>query len=346
MKPIPLGPNLPSRFFAGGEAIARWRGVPPEPRWAPEDWVASITTLFGEAEAGLTRLPDGSWLRDAIAADPEGYLGPDHAARWGADTALLVKLLDAGQRLPVHCHPGREFARRHLDCPYGKTEAWVVIETRGPRPVVHLGFRDDVDAADLAWLVESQASDAMLAAMHEVPVQPGDAILVPAGLPHSIGAGVFVLELQEPTDLSVLMEWDGFGIDGSASGHLGLGYDVALDAVDRSGWDERRLAGLRATRIPQGAPKGAEVLFPPAADPYFRAERLLPDRTIPFDAGFSVLTVMNGEGTLTTERGGRQSVGGGDVLLLPYASGAGAVSGDLEVVRCRPPRADDAERAT
>lgn len=339
MKPISLGPNQPPRFFDGGAAIARWRGLPDGDGRAPEDWVASTTPLFGEAEAGLTRLPDGTLLRDAITADPQSWLGDGHAAVCGADPALLVKLLEAGQRLPVHCHPDREFARRHLDCRYGKTEAWVVLEVSGPDPSVHLGFREQVDAAELAAMVEEQRTEAMLAAMNVVPVAPGDTVLVPAGVPHAIGAGVFVLELQEPTDLSVLMEWDGFDVDGRRAGHLDLGYDIALRAVDRSAWDGDRIAELTARRPPRAeAPEGLEVLFPAAADPYFRAERLRPGAgSVRLDPGFSVLAVSAGIGGLATEHGGDLPLRRGDVVLLPYGSGSAAVSGEVEVIRCRPP---------
>ena len=69
--------------------------------------MGSTTTIFGEDERGLTLLADGRTLRDAIAADPEGFLGAAHVRRYGPDPALLVKLLDAGERLPVHCHPDR-----------------------------------------------------------------------------------------------------------------------------------------------------------------------------------------------------------------------------------------------
>lgn len=338
MKPIPLPPNLPPRFFAGGRAIARLRGLPEDEGTGPEDWIASTTTLFGEAELGLTRLPDGRLLREAIHADPEGYLGADHAQVWGPDPALLVKLLEAGQRLPVHAHPDREFSRRHLDCPYGKTEAWVVLETAGERPVVHLGFRKDLDADELRGMVDSQDSDAMLAAMNTVTVRPGDTVLVPAGVPHAIGAGVFVLELQEPTDLSVLMEWTGFGVDGRQDGHLGLGLDVALESVDRSAWDERRLDDLRGDRIPDaGTQPDLQQLFPSGADAFFRAERLTPSSSVALDPGFCVLTVLAGDGRLTTERGGDLPLRRGDVLLVPHAAGKSAIAGDLEVVRCRPP---------
>lgn len=338
MKPFRLDANQPPRFFAGGEAIARLRGTPPPTVNAPEDWVASTTPLFGESEQGLSRLPDGRYLRDAVAADPEGFLGPDHAAAWGADPALLVKLLEAGQRLPVHAHPDREFARRHLDCRYGKTEAWVVAEVSGPAPRVYLGFRDELDRAALAAMVEAQDGAGMLGAMNEVPVAVGDAILVPAGLPHAIGAGVFVVELQEPTDFSVLMEWADFALDGRASGHLGLGFDVALDAVDRSAWDADRLDALRRSRRPAEDDRSdRQILLPPEADPFFRAERVVPAARTPLDAGFAVLVVLDGSGTLHTEAGGDLALRRGDTVLVPHAAGPTAVEGAIEVVRCRPP---------
>src|SRR5439155_27078643 len=110
------------------------RGILATDDHAPEDWIGSTTTSFGEQTRGLTVLPDGRLLRDAIAAAPTAFLGPAHEQRLGADPALLVKLLDAGQRLPVHFHPEEDFARTHLGSAHGKTEAWIVVETRGERP--------------------------------------------------------------------------------------------------------------------------------------------------------------------------------------------------------------------
>src|SRR5437764_215786 len=83
----------------------------------------------------------------------------------------------------------------------------------GPGPgEVHLGFRRAVAADEVRDWVERQDAAAMLAAMNQVVVRPGDSVLVPAGLPHAIGAGVTLIELQQPTDLSVLLEWDGYGV--------------------------------------------------------------------------------------------------------------------------------------
>jgi mannose-6-phosphate isomerase len=337
VNPIRLGPNQPPRFYRGGEAIARLRGLAGGSGFRPEDWVGSTTALWGESEAGLTPL-DGSTLRDAVAGDPVAFLGPEHVERHGADPALLVKLLDAGERLPVHCHPNRAFSRRHLDCPYGKTEAWIVIETRDERPTVHLGFRHDVPAETLAGWVARQETEAILGALHDVPVAPGDSVLVPAGMPHAIGAGVFVVELEEPTDLSVLLEWEDFAIDGSADGHLGLGFDVALGCVDRSGWGEEQLRRLR--RSERDAPvvrEGARALLVAEADPYFRAEGIQTPPPCALEASFSILLVLDGEGRLETEGGGPLALAQGDTVLVPHAAGPGRLTGALIAVRCLPP---------
>jgi mannose-6-phosphate isomerase len=336
MKPIQLAANRVPRFYRGGPAIdelgrrARVGGG----EFLPEDWIGSTTTAFGSATQGLTRLNDGRTLREAIAADPEGFLGKHHADAYGASPALLVKLLHAGERLPVHCHPDRDFAGRHLDCPWGKTEAWVIVGTRTLEPVVHVGFRAAMDHARLAELVEEQRAEALLASLNAVPVAPGDAVLVPAGVPHAIGEGVVLVELQEPTDFSVLLEWAGFAVDGRQQGHLGLGFDVALGCVDRSGWGLGELERLRRGRGP--VRPGVERLLPVEADPFFRAERLRPDPSSPFEAAFSILVVTAGSGRLET-RGGSLDLGRGDAVLVPFAAGPGEVRGPLEAVRCLPP---------
>jgi mannose-6-phosphate isomerase len=336
VKPIRLAANRFPRFYRGGSAIDELRGTAPDAGGAflPEDWVGSTTTAFGSDVDGLTRLEDGRTLREAVAADPEGLLGPEHAEAHGADPALLVKLLHAGERLPVHCHPDRDFARRHLDCPWGKTEAWVIAGTEGPDPVVHLGFREPMDPRRLAELVDTQQVEPLLASLNAVPVAAGDTVLVPAGLPHAIGQGILLVELQEPTDLSVLLEWEGFAIDGRRDGHLGLGFGLALGCVDRSGWDPDRLARLRSGRGPDRP--GVERLLPAEADPFFRAERLAPDPAATLEAAFSILVVTGGSGWLETA-GGALELGRGDTVLVPYAAGPGTVRGRLAAVRCLPP---------
>lgn len=334
--PVVMPANQPRRFYRGGSSIAELRGAADTAEWGPEDWVASTTTLWGQREAGWSRLPDGRFLRDVVAAAPLDWLGADHVAEFGADTALLVKLLDAGQRLPVHCHPTNDFARRHLNCRHGKTEAWVVIGTTTPDPTVYLGFRADVDADTVAEWVSTQDTSTMLGALNAIPVRPGDTVFVPAGQPHAIGAGVFIVELQQPTDFSVMLEWKGFGAEDDPSAHLGLGYSAALGCVDRAGLTGSALAALLRHTTADTRP--VVPLFGTAAEAFFRADRLhAEDGPIDLDPGFAVLVVLDGNGTLHTDGGGPLPLHRGDTVAVPHAAGPARLDGGAVLVRCRPP---------
>jgi mannose-6-phosphate isomerase len=313
MKPLPLPPNLLRRFYLGGERIAQLRGTPITDDHTPEEWIGAVNTSFGEPDEGLSRLEDGTLVRDAIAADPQAFLGPQHVARFGTDTALLVKLLDAGERLPVHYHPGRAFARQHFGGTHGKTEAWLIVDAE-PEATVSVGFTHDEDPETVARWIRDQDHEAMLAALHEWPVKAGDAVFVPAGTAHAIGAGILMVEVQEPTDYSILLEHDNFGVTDEGGATLGLGWDTALQALDTAAYS---------------GPPPASAL-PPEADPYFRAERLSAAATL--DPGFSVLVALAGTGRLND-----LDIARGAAVLLPHAAGPAELEGDVTVMRCRPP---------
>jgi mannose-6-phosphate isomerase len=344
MKPIALTPNQPAQFYRGGRVIGSFRGVAAADERRPEDWVGSTTARNGASGGeGLTTLPDGRLLRDAVLEDPEGWLGPAHAAALGANPALLVKLLDAGERLPVHVHPTRSFAQRHLGCSYGKTEAWVVLAAEGPDARVHLGFSRDIEAGELDRWMAVRDTRAILASLHAVNVKTGDTVLVPAGLPHAIGAGIFCLELQEPTDFSLMLEWEGFEFD-PREARLGLDAELAQACVQRHALTPQRLAGLRShggrTRSPADL---VEQLFPEDADPFFRAERIRPGGGhVELAPGFAILVVFEGDGELRTSGAGAMELRAGSATVIPYGAGETTLSGSLVAVRCRPPSVEAA----
>jgi len=323
-----LPPNPIRHFYRGGPAIAALRGFEVEGDHTPEEWIGSTATLFGETERGLSRLPGGELLRDTIASDPEAWLGSGHAARFGADPALLVKLLDAGERLPVHVHPDGPFAREHLGTAFGKTEAWIVIAAQ-PGARVHVGLRESVAEDTLRAWVGAQDHDALLSALNPIEVTAGDAIFVPAGVVHAIEEGVLIVELQEPTDLSILLEWDGFGVDDEAAATLGLGWDTALECVERAARDAAALRGRRVG----GDGIAVSELLPASAAPFFRAQRIAPaGATAHLEAGFAVIVVLEGAGTIAG-----LDVARGEAILVPHAAGDVTAAGDLVAIACRPP---------
>jgi mannose-6-phosphate isomerase len=327
VQPQLLPPNVVPHWYSGGRALAEWRGLPPPvgDRW-PEEWVAATVARFGEPDLGPARLADGTLLRDVVRADPRGWLGRDDGAP--GDTGVLVKLLDAGQRLPVHVHPTREYACRHLDCAYGKTEAWYVLRA-DEGAAVWVGWREEVGQDRLAELVEAQDAEAMLALMNRLPVRPGDGVLVPGGTPHAIGAGILLVEAQEPTDQSILLERTNTAASDDEV-FLGLARDVALSAVESAA---RTDVGA-LTRHTGADVSGLVQVLPEAAAPFFRMELLTPGVDVP--AGFSVAVVLSGAGALAPRHGEPVEIRRGQTLVVPTASGAWRVDGDVRLLVCRP----------
>ena len=203
-------------YYPGGREIDRFRGVePPKDDNCPECWVGSDTPMryaaeHGEPYRGCAEviLPDGEkrYLADVIREDPVSILGPEHVKANGPKLGVLVKLLDAEKQLGLQAHPSREYAKQFFDSAYGKEESWYVIGTRDDTPeppYVLLGFKEGVTREVFEEAYRREDLPAMEACCHKVPAHVGDLFFVSAGLPHAIGGGVFVVEVQEPSDITV-----------------------------------------------------------------------------------------------------------------------------------------------
>lgn len=355
-QPIPLDTNRVYRFYKGGMLIDEFRSQPdPHDTDYPEDWVGSITPASNPGEGhpedeGLSKvtLPSGDTvtLKAIIEAFPDAALGSEHVRKYGASSGLLVKLLDSSIRLPIHCHPTRPFARQHFSSIFGKTEAWMVLDTReipGVEPYVLLGFKEGVEKSTFRRQVERQEVGDMKASLHRLPVKPGDVYYVQAGLPHAIGEGVYIIEAQEPTDFSVVAEWEGFPID-PEDAHLGLGLDLALECFDFTQYEPDKL--LREFKLePQKLderPGGEEwqLLGGKTAD-YFSATRLVARREMPVEGeGFYIGIVTSGQGALEGDFG-EIPLRRGDTFVCSASVSAHRYRAEenapLEVVRCLPP---------
>jgi mannose-6-phosphate isomerase len=336
--PAKLPSNQFDHFYRGGDRIGALRHGPGGPM-RPEEWIGSVTTRFGATEQGLSKLPDGAYLKDAIASDPIGWLGEEHFSHFGLSIEVLVKLLDPDQRLPVHFHPNKAFAKAHLGLDHGKTEAWIILEAPAGAGV-GLGFKERQNKEELLELVRSQDSSALLASLRRSEVSVGDAIFVPAGVAHAIDSGIFVLELQEPTDLSALLEWEGFAVDGTKDGHLGLGFETVTDALMLDPLSDAEFNSLVMRNVFSGGP--LRSVLPIKADGYFRAH--LAPGVGDFESGFAIGLVLDGTGEIIFANAPTMQINKGDALVIPHAAGAYSITG-ANVIICRPPIAELAKTA-
>ena len=327
VQPIALGSNQPKdRFYRGGARIADFRGEERGEEFQPEDWVASCTEVAGEPGVGLTRLPDGRLLREAIAESPQEWLGPDHFAVFGTSTELLTKLLDAGERLPVHVHPDDAFAKECLGGHHGKAEAWLFLTDSS----AHLGLVPGTTLDEIHRMIAEGDSETAVERMHRIEVRAGDVVYCPPGLPHAIGEGSFLVEIQQPSDLSVFLEWKSFPLPGGAGGHLGVS-DAQAAGIVRGGMEAGDVDALRtADHKTHG-----DLLH--GAEAPFRLERL--GGRDPVEQGYSVLFCVASSGALTTSGNEPLPLSAGSTILIPWAAGKGSLLSDgrFEVVIARPP---------
>ena len=328
MQPIVLPANQPAnRFYRGGSRISAFRSAPPCGEYEPEDWIASTTCCHGQDTIGLTKLPNGALLRDEIKNNPQQWLGPDHVKKFGTDTKMLLKFLDAGQRLPVHAHPHRDWARHHLGAPCGKAELWYVLEPG----VMRIGLRESVTAERLRTMVAEQDVETLISMMHEVSLKRNQAVYVPPGVLHAIGEGMLIVEVQEPSDLSVFCEWRDYPLDGVTNGHLGLGFDVALTAVEISGRSKQEIKDLVMDAEMDG-PVGERH-----TEEYFRVERHTVTSKSEFTPGFAVIIVLDIEALLEIKAAGDDTVPlrKGTTVVVPYGAGAFCLRGERRRAHCQ-----------
>ncbi|HVM49252.1 MAG TPA: class I mannose-6-phosphate isomerase [Candidatus Acidoferrum sp.] len=348
-----LPPNLVWRSYQGGSVLRRFRALPdPGDNHFPEDWLASTVQARNGAHAqhpreGLSRVgpaAGGRFLADLLEEQPVHWLGGALAQRPpGERPRVLWKLLDSSVRLQVQAHPTAAFARQRLNVNAGKTECWYILGTRGPAHV-YLGFQRPPTRQAWADMIRHQRVEDILACFDPIPVQPGDCFAVPSGTPHAIGAGVFMLELQEPTDWVVRCETTNAGLTLPPEAcFMGLDLDACLEVFDYRALPvpevRRRLQQVPHTVNTAGGAQ-EEELIGAAYHEYFRLHRLRGSGNAAWPGNeLMLLLVLNGRGTLSS---GADSalVEAGQTWLLPACVshwewlGAGA---DWEVLLARLP---------
>ncbi len=335
------------RSYLGGALLDELHGAPAGSGVVghfPEEWIASAVQAVNPGredvlEEGLSHVltvndatPHSAahpTLKSLIAADPAAMLGAEHVAKFGAQMGVLVKLIDSAERLTIQVHPDKTKARELFQSDYGKTECWHILGTReidGETPCVYFGFKEGITREKWEALFFAQDIPAMLNCLHRCPVQVGDTIFIEGGIPHAIGAGCFLVEIQEPTDYTLRTERttpSGFAV-ADALCHQGLGFDAMFDCFDYTGYTEAEVRAkwflpsevLQQTPTKQDAIDTAHKTAPTkpcnlarrlvgsgATKTFFSMQEYLVQDTLTAagSARFSGLYVLEGTGTLTTK---------------------------------------------
>lgn len=215
---------------------------------------------------------------------------------------LLVKFLDASDRLSVQVHPNDVQARFFNPHENGKTEAWVILDAR-PDSRIYAGLKRGVDEFRLQ---QHLAAGTVEECLHSYPACAGDCIFIPAGTVHAIGEGILLAEVQQSSDLTFrLHDWGRFGADGQPRP---LHIEESLVCID---FDRGPVDPVTPCRLS----RDSEELV---ASEFFTLRRHTIHDSFHFtnDGRFHALLVLGGDGTLTCD-GNKQPLQTGSTLLLP-----------------------------
>jgi mannose-6-phosphate isomerase len=343
------------RTYPGGKTLDALAGeANPSDSHFAEEWIASTTVAVNKGreefqQEGLSKVAingGNHYLKALMEAFPEEILGRDHYEKYGANAQFLLKFLDSAIRLHIQAHPTIPFAQKHLNSNSGKTEAYVILGSREEvgDPYIYLGFQHSLPKEQFKQAVLEQNSEQMLSCFEKIPVKAGDVFIVPGGLPHAIGEGVFMIEVMEPTDFAVRLEFErgGYVLPEEAR-FMGRGVDFALDMIDftpRPVEQVKEKYFCRPRSITQTDGFEELVLIGSEQTPCFSVHQLKINSSYNRkSAGFHVGIVSSGEGV--AEAGSEKiSLKKGDKFLVPFQTETVSYSGNgLEIVLTYPPKA-------
>lgn len=298
---------LLKRIRWGGRRLGTVLGKPigPETDYA-ESWEV---VDHGEDQSVVASGPhQGATLADLVR-DEGDYLFGRHTPR--RQFPLLVKFLDAKDRLSLQVHPNDAQAKTYDPKENGKTEAWVILDA-APDSLIFAGLKDGVGPDDLrAALAAERVEDCV----HSFHPRNGDCVFIPAGTVHAIGEGVLLAEIQQSSDLTFrLHDWGRVGTDGKPRP---IHIEESMACID---FNCGPIDPATPTLV-ESEPHKIEEL---ARSDYFVMRRHTADAEFKIggDNRFHILTPLSGTADVDSDSAVRRSIKLGDTLLSPAAEEA------------------------
>lgn len=297
--PFKLSYVTKSPIWGGTRLLTGW-GKEATAETVGESWELTVRK---EEKCSITNGSyAGKTLESILAQAGPNLIAPDYT---GNEFPLLVKLIDACDRLSVQVHPDDEYAAR-VEHDRGKTEMWYIVEADEGAEII-CGLNDGATGEDFAAAVRDGDPERVL---KHCPVHAGETYFIPAGLPHAIGKGILIAEIQQNCDLTYrVYDYNRRQPDGSLRQ---LHVEKALDVVRP--FTEEEINEIRYSRRSDTLANGE-----PLADcAYFRVERLKVNgkHPLPTCAEMRHLLALDGKAKMLCN-GEEYSVKKGDSYFIP-----------------------------
>lgn len=300
MELIKFEPLLKQTIW-GGNKIIPFKQLDQQLDQVGESW--EISGVQGNETIVKEGLYKGMKLNELVARLGEKLVGRDNYERFGNEFPLLIKFIDAQRDLSIQVHPDDETAHRQGKS-RGKTEMWYVLPSE-PEAQLFSGLKLQITPEQYAQMV---ADDTITEALSQYHVQEGDVFFIPAGRIHTIGAGCFVAEIQQTSDVTYrIYDYNRRDKDGNLRQ---LHTKEAAESIDYRVLPDYRTAYKLEKNVPEQV----------VQCPFFTTAVYDIDEPMTLDYSeldaFVILIGVKGQGTLTVD-GQQTTLNMGETVLVP-----------------------------
>lgn len=314
--PLKFRPILKSAIW-GGEKIAPLKGINTNQTQIGESW--EISGVKGN-ESVVENGPDaGLTLTQMIEKYGADLVGEKNFEQFGTTFPLLIKIIDAAGDLSLQVHPDDELAKQRHNS-LGKTEMWYIVDT-DPNAVICAGLKEEITPDEY---VEKVKDNTLMDVVAHHNSKPGDVFFLPAGRIHSIGAGNLLVEVQETSDITYRI-YDFGRVDAKTGQPRELHVDLAKDAIDYS------VKGNYITE-PGVDLDGTTELVSCAHFSVYRVDVKGEKTYYTSYSHFTTLTCIEGELTVTDDRGNSITLTAGFSALVPAVSKSITLNGKARLI--------------
>ncbi|GHT75160.1 mannose-6-phosphate isomerase [Bacteroidia bacterium] len=299
--PFKFNPILKSIIW-GGEDICKFKNLQSQESGIGESW--EISGVAGDVSVVANGELKGKSLNELIADYGDKLLGKQVIKRFGTTFPLLIKFIDAKQALSIQVHPNDELAKKRHNS-FGKTEMWYVVKA-ADKAFLYSGFREEIDADKY---VKSLEDDTFINYLQKHDVKAGDVFFLPAGRVHAIGAGCFIAEIQQTSNITYrIYDYNRRDANGNPRE---LHTELAKEAIDYKVYPDYKL----------NYQPGKEEVQQLIDCPYFTT-RLIEEKkgkTLQqtHKDTFAIYIVLEGKLTLTDAKGNFIEIRQGESVLVP-----------------------------